>query len=190
MKNEPWLAAVQQAASHSLQQGAEPILVTVRAQGVKKCTLQLARGIYWVFCLSQCQCIPAQTLECLFSYVTKEVHYKVYKCHLCPITMLPALWAVAAESYLLLAYLFRQYFQHWLYVSVDLSVAFFIWSHSAFSLLEQQLHRKALCSTAAKSNCKSSNEFTVKGFLGVELRNDIHVCTISACPFATRHIIF
>lgn len=46
MKNEPWLAAVQQAASHSLQQGAEPILVTVRAQGVKKCTLQLARGIY------------------------------------------------------------------------------------------------------------------------------------------------
>lgn len=46
MKNEPWLAAVQQAALHSLQQGAEPILVTVRAQGVKKCTLQLARGIY------------------------------------------------------------------------------------------------------------------------------------------------
>lgn len=85
-KNEPWLAAVRQAASHSLQQGAELFLVTVGAQGVKKCTLQLARGIYWVFCLSQCQCIPAQTRECLVSYVTKEVHYKVYKCHFCPIT--------------------------------------------------------------------------------------------------------
>lgn len=100
----------------------------------KKDPLQLARGIYWFFCLSQyststflLQLRSAQFRPSLNRYTAKSV------CHFYSVTKLPVLWAVAAESCLLLVCVFRQYFQRWLYVPVDLNVAFFVWSHSDFT---------------------------------------------------------
>lgn len=140
------LADVQQAASASFQRGAELLLVPGRAQGVKKDTLRLAKGIHWIFCLSP---YPTSTFllkltsvwvcTSLSSYVVR--YTSAISVQL--VMKLPVLWAVTAESCPLLGYVFRHYFQRWLYVPVDLNVAFFMWSHSDFSLLEYQVYWKA-----------------------------------------------